>query len=159
MARYDKPQSEPTPVSAETLAQAAPLEDTTDPELAAKLKTARAELAKMRAAKELALIAAEIDRLNRGDVSPFMAAFKKKQEEVRAATVRETTMMADGTKKVMGLYIIPTKSFRDPTGLNGTHMLLPEGSVIKHPIDELPDADWKHVVPAPVAPERQYVAG
>lgn len=159
MARYDKPQAEPTPVSAETLAQAAPMEDTTDPELAGKLKTARAELAKMRAVKELALIAAEIDRLNRGDVSPLMAAFKKKQEELRAATVRETVVMRDGSKREFGLYIIPSKSFRDPTGLNGTHMLLPEGSVIKHPIEELPDAEWKHVVPAAVAPERQYVAG
>lgn len=125
-----------------------------DPEVATRLKDKRAALAKLRADMAERLLDEEMERLRNGGRSPKMAAAIKSLEELRAKTVKEKG--PNGVE--LALYLVPHRSYMDPTGMGGVPRLNEKDAIVKLSVDQLPGEDWKAVEPTQAKLEQQYRA-
>lgn len=106
----------------------------------AELDAAKAKLEALKRKNELALVQAEIDKLENGGLTPAQVARKKKLEAVREATAKEGQ-----PGKELAVYYVPEKSYLDGA-------VRDPGYLKRLPLDRLPGDRWKAVTKqAPVA--------
>jgi hypothetical protein len=111
-----------------------------------KLAAAKAELAKLSAARELETVQEQIDNIRFGGTPGHRDRMKKRQA-LREATFKETG--PDG--KVTAVYQIPHKGYRKG-------QLHDADVIVKVPIEELPPMSWLAVEKKPASKATEFAA-